>query len=294
MRANNPIIEAAKTGVTTFCTCWRVTRRDGQVFGFTDHNEDILFDGVTHIAATGMSSPDWLRSTGLNVDTAEVTGALSSEAITDQDILKGLWDDAAIRIWRVDWADNTSRLLIFTGSIGQVERGQLGFRAEIRGQSHYLNQEVGLNYTRKCNATLGDDRCGVDINAYKETGAVFSVAENRLVTVSGLDSFEPGWFSRGKIEWTSGQNIGAQSRVHSHWIDTVADAIRIELDEPLPEPVMAGDTFYIWPGCDRSIPHCKRYGNIVNYRGFAFMPTDEVAFSYVISEQRHDGGSFFR
>jgi hypothetical protein len=38
---------------TTLATCWRITRRDGVVLGFTDHVRDLEMDGVTYKAASG-------------------------------------------------------------------------------------------------------------------------------------------------------------------------------------------------------------------------------------------------
>ncbi len=35
------------TGATTLSWCWRITRADGQVFGFTDHDRSLTFDGTT-------------------------------------------------------------------------------------------------------------------------------------------------------------------------------------------------------------------------------------------------------
>ena len=32
--------------VTTLATCWKITRRDGIVLGFTDHVRDLQIDGV--------------------------------------------------------------------------------------------------------------------------------------------------------------------------------------------------------------------------------------------------------
>ena len=39
--------------VTTLATCWRVTRTDGAVFGFTDHDRDLVVSSVTYAAASG-------------------------------------------------------------------------------------------------------------------------------------------------------------------------------------------------------------------------------------------------
>jgi hypothetical protein len=41
--------------VTTLATCWKMTRRDATVLGFTDHDADIVFDSVTYKAATGFN-----------------------------------------------------------------------------------------------------------------------------------------------------------------------------------------------------------------------------------------------
>ncbi|MCB1331075.1 MAG: DUF2163 domain-containing protein, partial [Maritimibacter sp.] len=35
------------TGTTTVARCWALTRGDGRVMGFTDHDEDIVFGGIT-------------------------------------------------------------------------------------------------------------------------------------------------------------------------------------------------------------------------------------------------------
>jgi hypothetical protein len=41
--------------VTTLATCWRITRTDGVVFRFTDHNRDLVVDGEVYEASAGYS-----------------------------------------------------------------------------------------------------------------------------------------------------------------------------------------------------------------------------------------------
>lgn len=43
-------------GVTTLCYCWRVTRHDGTVLGFTEHDRDIVAEGTTFSADTGFTA----------------------------------------------------------------------------------------------------------------------------------------------------------------------------------------------------------------------------------------------
>jgi hypothetical protein len=42
-----------KQEVTTLCTCWKIVRQDGKVFGFTDHDDDVVFDGIVYECETG-------------------------------------------------------------------------------------------------------------------------------------------------------------------------------------------------------------------------------------------------
>lgn len=56
--------------VTTVCRAWAVVRRDGAVFGFTDHDRDLEFEGIVFRAGTGLSASALSQTTGLSVDNA--------------------------------------------------------------------------------------------------------------------------------------------------------------------------------------------------------------------------------
>lgn len=113
-------------GITTLCWCWRVKRRDGAVQGFTDHDRDVAFDGTVFEAATGFSGSEMRDSVGLSVDNLEVTGALTSERLAEADLAAGLYDDARVEIFRVDWQSPQDRVLMRTGSLGEVRRAGSG------------------------------------------------------------------------------------------------------------------------------------------------------------------------
>lgn len=289
-----PLQTAVASGVTTLATCWRLQRRDGLVLGFTDCDADLTFNATTYKAQGGMSAASWARGLGLSVDTLEAVGALSATTMTEADLAAGLWDDAALQIWRIDWSDVTARVQLFAGSLGEVSRGATAFRAEMRGLSHYLGQEVGRIYARRCDASLGDARCTVNIEtaAFKGTGTVVSVSDGRILTASGLGAFASGLFSLGTATWATGANAGLVGSVFAHRVDTV---VRLELGERAVRAVAVGDTFVIRAGCDKQAGTCAtRFANLVNFRGFPHMPGNDVAFSYITTEQTHDGGSFFR
>ena len=66
------------SGTTTLAWCWRLTRGDGLVQGFTDHDRDLAFDGTTFAAATGFTATEIKDAVGLAVDNLEVESARSA------------------------------------------------------------------------------------------------------------------------------------------------------------------------------------------------------------------------
>ncbi len=275
-------------GATTLCWCWKLTRRDGAAQGFTDHDAPVAFDGLAYAAVTGFTASEVQSSLGLAVDNLTVLGALSADTLNESDLAAGLYDDAAIEIWRVNWASPDQRVLMRKGSLGEVKRGKTGFSAEMRGLAHRLNQPIGRVYAYSCDADLGDARCGKDISssAFTAAGAVVTAGDNRRITVSGLDAYASAWFSGGKLVFTSGANTGRAAEIKRHATGA------LELWQAMSEAVAPGDAFTITAGCDKQFAACKsKFANGVNFRGFPYMPGNDVALSTPTSTQLLDGGS---
>jgi uncharacterized phage protein (TIGR02218 family) len=148
------------SGATTLCWCWRLTRRDDAKLGFTDHDRDLVFDGTTFEAAAGFTASEIRDAVGLSVDNLEVESALSSGRLSEEDLAAGLYDDARVEIFRANWQAPEQRVLMRTGSLGEVSRAGASFRAEVRGLAHYLQQPKGRLFQYSCDADLGDARCG--------------------------------------------------------------------------------------------------------------------------------------
>ncbi|MGE0851151.1 MAG: DUF2163 domain-containing protein [Hyphomicrobiaceae bacterium] len=263
------------SGATTLAWCWRLTRGDGLVQGFTDHDRDLAFDGTTFAAATGFTATEIKDAVGLAVDNLEVESALSSDSLNEDDLAAGLFDDAAIEIWRVNWADTDQRVLMRSGSLGEVRRAGSAFAAEVRGLAHYLQQPKGRLFQYACDADLGDARCSVDLDdpAFKGAGTVVAATSPRHITAGGLAAFADGLFTRGLLTFTSGANAGRAQEVRRHAAGAPAT---IELWQPFAHAIAPGDAFDITAGCDKQFATCKaRFGNGVNFRGFPHMPGND-------------------
>lgn len=203
-------------GATTLAWCWRVERRDGAVFGFTDHDEALEFDDIVFAPETGFTGSALEGRLGMEAASMEISGLFDSDVIAEDDLRGGLWDQACVQLYRVDWSEPSFRVKIWTGEFGEISHDGFGYRVELNGLSRRLERSIGRIYSRHCDASLGDARCGLDTGSGEFEGAV----------------------------------------------------------------------------CDKRFATCRDvFANAVNFRGFPFMPGNDVLIASPASENVRDGGS---
>ncbi|WP_296167972.1 DUF2163 domain-containing protein [uncultured Brevundimonas sp.] len=278
-------------GFTTLAHCWRIERRDGVIMGFTDHDLDLVFAGVTYAAATGFTATAIQDQLGLSVSNLDVSGALSADGLTEADLNGGRFDDAEVTIYRVNWADTSQRTILRKGYLGQVTRGQIAFTSEMRGLATRLDQAAGRIFGRGCAWSLGDSRCGVDLTAAGRhgSGVVTTVANAFEIAASGLSAFTAGALARGRLVWTSGDNDGIAVELNDHALAGSIATLTLML--PMGRDVQVGDAFAVTIGCDNTFPTCvDRFANGENFGGFPHMPGNDYAITYAKQGENNDGG----
>lgn len=287
--------ELLDAGATTMAYCWRITRGDGLVQGFTEHDRDLTFDATTFEASTGFTATTMSSELGLSVDNLNTEGALSSDTINEDDLAAGRYDGAEVELFWVNFQDVAQRVLVMRGSIGEVRRGQTAFSAELRGLTHKLQQASGRTYQRYCDADLGDTRCLVDLDsaAFKSTGTVSSVLNSRIVTATLAAHNTKGFFGLGRLTFTSGPNAGVSIPVKEH--TATGGQARLVLWEPTPFPAGGGDAFTIYAGCSKDAQTCKtKFANLRNFQGFPYIPGNDYVSRYPNEGgANQNGGSIF-
>ena len=277
---------------TTLCNAWRVTRRDGTALGFTDHDEDLSFDGTLFQAASGYQASEAETAAGLAAPSSDVMGALSSEAISKEDITAGRYDGARVELFSVNWQAPAQHIRMRLFEIGDIVRTDVDFRAELRGLAHRLDQLRGRVYGHRCDANFGDARCGKPLSGFKGAGTVQSVSDMSEIKASGLSAFANQHFALGLLTFTSGRLKGQRFDIETHRKSGTSAALTLWL--PLGEMPQQGDTFEIVAGCDKSFDTCRtRFDNVLNFRGFPHMPGSDFSYSYADGESEHDGGPLY-
>lgn len=149
---------------TNLCLCWGFERAGGGVFGATDHDQPLVFDGLTYAPSAGLEGVTFESTSGLAPGHASARGALALDFISEADLDAGLWDGARVDVWRVDWSEVAHRLIVWSGRLSEVSRQGHAFSAELVSLKADLERMIGRVYSRSCDADLGDQRCGVDLN----------------------------------------------------------------------------------------------------------------------------------
>lgn len=258
--------------VTTHATCWKVTRRDTHVQGFTDHDRPVTLEGTTYQASAGMGATAVTSSLGLKVDNLEIEGLLSDDAISESDILAGVYDYAQIDVYLVDYANpDAGAVHIKTGWLGEITLRGGQFTGEVRGLSAALQTTIGEVYTPSCRARFGDVRCGFTLSAVTHNGTV-TTADGRFEFVDTARTQADGYFDYGILSVTSGINAGQQREIKRY------QGKRFTLAEPLAQPLEVGDSYSAVAGCDKRFDTCAtRFNNAKNFRGEPHVPgTDRM------------------
>lgn len=158
-----------------------VTRKDGQIFGFTNHDQAISLSGQVYGVSNSHSSSAVDMTSDLSTSNMELRALLDGTSVTQSDLEAGLWDNAAVVMSLCNYSDLTQgAVVVAAGSIGQVKLLNGQYAAELRSLSQMMQQQAGQIYSPTCRASLGDSRCTIALGPLTFTGSVQSV--NSLVS----------------------------------------------------------------------------------------------------------------
>lgn len=255
--------------------CWRIDRTDGVSFGFTSHDQDLVLDGIICEAATGFTPTAVDTSDSLSVDNLDVDGVLTSDRITENELAGGVYDFAKVTIYLVNWKNRSDpKFILREGTIGRLRYGRTGFTAEIRGLTEAYQQKAGGVYQKTCRATLGDEKCKINLANYTATGMVTAVISDTEIMTNVIAS--DGAYDYGYLRWTSGDNLNTTVEVKTYTADGTMEVYLPTIWQP-----QVGDTFTLVAGCDRNLSTCmNRFNNLLNFRGEPYVPGNDYQTSY--------------
>lgn len=267
------------SGGTTVAHALRITRTDGQVYGFTGHDASVTIDGVLYDAAQGLDVTSIATNAGLAVDNLELSTIDDGSLFTRAEIFARVWQNAAFLIFRYNWASPSDGVeYLMAGTIGQVQLLRGVVVCELRGLQQYLQQAVGNVTSKTCRARFadsptpaGNNLCRLSAAAWTNGLHVTAVTDRRTFTVAAATgALRPAdWFAEGMVTWVDGANVGLQAKVKAY-----SGAGVIELASSQPYDIQVGDHLQALAGCRKRLQEdCRdRFDNVLNFQGEPHLP----------------------
>ena len=258
--------------LTSVAFCWTLERNDGAGIALTSGDRQFSSGGITYQPEPGITPAAITRSLGLQPHSAEVSGALNAQALTDFDLSLGRWDFARISMMAVDWnAPDEQPIQLLSGELGEVSLSGDSFTAELNGGAAKLSAPVCPVTSAECRAELGDKKCRVDLAGRTLRLRVSSAADNLILTDQSLDER----YLFGRLRYLSGANCGLQTVV------LAVNGTQLTVRDRARAAVGAGTVIEIREGCDKLFSTCvSRFANAVNFRGEPHVPGNDLLTRY--------------
>lgn len=255
-----------------FAFCWRLERRDGVTIGLTSHDRPLEVDGLRYMSSPGITPSAIQRGGDGSSELADVQGALSSAAISEEDLDAGRWDGATLLLHLTEWTDPAVLWLeLARGTLGSIEQNGASYNVALRGGGALLERPVAPVTSPTCRARLGDKACRVDLRRHQELARVGGIADD-AVTFAGV---VPGLYPFGEVRWLGGANAGLVQMI----VDQEGDVLF--LAEPPPFAVAPGTLALLTQGCDKRLETCAaRFTNTANFRGEPHLPGMDLLTRY--------------
>ena len=258
--------------LSSIALCWRIERPDGAGLALTSHDGPLVVDGTRFEAAPGMLPAAVQRRSGLEADSGDIVGAISSASLEEDDLLLGRWNLARVTSFAVDWREaDQGQISLTQGRLGEVRIEQGEFKAELMGSAAMLGAAICPETSPECRAELGDKACRVDLAGRSVQATIVDVDGPSLVLDQSIDD----QFLWGRARFVSGANCGLTTVV------VAVDGNCIRLRDSRRAATGAGDRLELRHGCDKSFSTCAgRFDNAANFRGEPHLPGNDLLTRY--------------
>ena len=238
---------------------------DGRTFS---HKGPVLKRGKTKLAA-GMSVDN--LSVTVSVDAADTIGGVPMMHVAHN----GGFDEAKLSLLRC-FMDVPGVVVgaveMFTGDIDVEEGGGLSMAWSVKSPVNKLNVNYPLrNYYPGCPYSIYDAGCGLSLASFQIGGAV-TQADNQQTFLTNL-RFAQSYYDQGGIEFLTGALTGVAAPIR------VSDGTtgRMTLLIPLSAAPSVGDTFRVFPGCNKIPETClNKFNNWSRNRATPYIPLPEA------------------
>ena len=180
---------------------WRIYRNDGLFFGFTDHDEDFLYENILYKKTNSINSSDIVQTSDLSVNNMEITFNINDLPEYSSDD-KNMLNETTDELIRVGLYNNSKIVSFFLvpdnlelgeipgdeGYIGNIITNKYKAIFEFRSSENLLQKNFGRNYTLNCNANFGDSNCKVNKATYTKNDLITKIINKTSFNCNLIDT----------------------------------------------------------------------------------------------------------
>jgi uncharacterized phage protein (TIGR02218 family) len=255
---------------TNIIKCWKIVLKNGTVTGFTTNSENLFYENVNYNAFSGDDVRNIKSNLDIEEDSFEFSNIISSDLISENDVLSGKYDNAKIEIFLLDAKNqNNGKVILLTGTISDIECKGNVFTAKVKGLKDEINKTIGEVYSPLCRCSFCDAKCGLSKSNFTLTATISNVIDEItfITDDATILSKTTGYFDNGVIEFISGKNKGHKMEIKQHAGGTFILSLN------LPYSLVISDKFNIIAGCNKQFTTCcEKFNNAVNFRGEPHLP----------------------
>lgn len=272
-----PSAAALALAARTYSRAWLVTLRRAYgdpVLRYTSHDVDIAIGADVYTSQPGFVLSTVDLALGTEVGNFELTVAPDND-IEKKEILAGRMGNAWLDLDQCDWhspATTITRWQRFRAA--NVTPKINHFIIEFRDARLFMRHDLTLYTNAGCDSRVrfGDARCGFNLAPHTFTASVTSVASSgafSIATVPPGAPFVDDYFGNGLATFASGLHRNIPLLIDS----SVGNALRLAV--PMVEAPVLGAALTVVKGCRHRFEDCKANLNVLNFRGYPHVPSDE-------------------
>lgn len=283
MKSASPDLLALLTTAQQFwmADLYTIALVDGTVLRYTSADVGIVVGARTFSASGPIISRGRTRVVlGLQVDTLDLQFTANASHLVGgapfvQAATNGAFDGAELELERAfapaPGEAIAGTVLLFSGRVSDTSASGLSVRMIARSHLELLNAAMPRNlYQPPCMYNIYDAGCGVSRAAHAVNSTVASGSTRQRINCALAEA--AGHFDLGELVVASGPNVGVRRTVRSY-----APGV-VDLAYPLPYMPTVGNTFTVYPGCDRRLVTCDgKFANKLRFRATPYVPVPETA-----------------
>lgn len=257
------------------------TLSGGAVVRYTSADATVTANSITYALGPVIKRGTTRLAVGISVDTLDLTlNADDTVTVGGVPLLRliaaGWLDGARVALERVFSASPGAAwvggLGLFSGRVADVKVSRFEASVGVHSDAELLDVMIPRNvYQPGCSNTLFDGTCGLLKSSYAATGTATSATDASKTAFSTGLAQAADYFALGWAVGLTGANAGVGRTIKAFSAGLVTTV------QPWPAPVAIGDTFTVYPGCNKTQATCSsKFGNLVRFRGYPYVPAPET------------------